>query len=141
MDRDKTFERIIGRAPTADEKALLQRLGASWDVNGNEALLAVLFVFCRGAAKHKGMTTSCIESVRRSVERHLSRAVPTPGQRIEAHATTSVGMLATGWVFIGAVGLAGVALGASTSFRLDVPPAMLRAWRCTLTACCLGSCA
>ena len=66
VDIETAFKTVFGRSPTTAERRRLAYLSASWAVDGNEALIAVLFVLELGAG-FREYPARCAESVRRAV--------------------------------------------------------------------------
>jgi hypothetical protein len=125
MDRDSTFAQVLGRAPTTEERECLRRLGEAWDIRGNEALLALLFIFSRGATRYQTYGARCSDAVRRTLKRHLAtagrKASQPPG---DSWQEVSARTVAEGLVCLAMMSVAGMAL-ATTDFRLHAPTALV----------------
>lgn len=117
MDIESTFVKVFGRAPAEDERVFLQRLAGTWNVRGNEALLALLFVLQFGSG-YQRYPARCAESVRRAVRLALQQSgahgtIPRARQsEIPLWQSTSLTVVA--WIAIIVTGLTSLSMGASS---------------------------
>ena len=114
MDIESTFAEVLGRAPTEAERLFLQRLSGSWDVRGNEALLALLFVLQFGTG-WQHYPARCAESVRRAVRAALQRnlATPVPSRGLPRPLARGLALAAAAFVAVLGIAIASLFVGVS----------------------------
>ena len=113
VDIETAFKTVFGRSPTTAERRRLAYLSASWAVDGNEALIAVLFVLELGAG-FREYPARCAESVRRAV-RYVARQNGTAASpAVRSHQTPLAGV----WALLTLVSVAIIGLHAGASQKL-----------------------
>jgi hypothetical protein len=116
VEIETAFRVVCGRAPTEEERRSLLRLALTWNVQGNEAVLAFLLVLELGSGFRK-YPARCAEAVDRAVKRALlsnTEEVDCAGRR-----RAWVGQSPALWVaaLLGLVIVAVTALGMGVSLR------------------------
>lgn len=122
MDCESTFRKVTGRPPTSEEAAQLSRLLDSWNLRGNEAAAALLFVIHFSSSDYPDYPSRFAISGRRALG--TRRGSPS----IQSHRPHSFGhfpLLIAAIACTTAVGILSFVLATSETIRWQLSPNLL----------------
>lgn len=122
MDCESTFSKVTGRAPTSEEAALLLRLRGTWNVRGNEAAAALLFVLHFSSSGYPHYPSRFARAVRLSLGTRLGSH---PSQSGSPNSFGDLTLLAAVILCTAAVGTLSHYLATSDTIRWHFPSALV----------------